>query len=208
MSRNLAATSRARLKQHADAAKQNVHLTLARYGLKRRLHRLSISSHAPNYLLNGALLLSRWYDLPHRWQAPLLPHAQSATMITVLRSIWVAHTLTNCWLYLKMGLPRAYRDASTAGLLRAMQSWGMAGTGHRAKFFTADIAPAGLESLRHQESIGCDVQRGVMGKAAPTSSLMEVHAFAQWLATVWNGNALTGDSCRHTTSLAGSPKCG
>lgn len=64
MSRNLAASIRARLKQHADAAKQDFNLTLTHYGLERLLYRLSISAHAPNFLLKGALLFSLWYDLP------------------------------------------------------------------------------------------------------------------------------------------------
>lgn len=66
MSRNLAASIRARLKQHADVAKQDFNLTLTHYGLERLLYRLSISAYAPNYLLKGALLFSLWYDLPHR----------------------------------------------------------------------------------------------------------------------------------------------
>jgi hypothetical protein len=66
VSRNLAASVRARLKQHADAAKQDSNLTLTHYGLERLLYRLSISSHGPNFLLKGALLFSLWYDLPHR----------------------------------------------------------------------------------------------------------------------------------------------
>lgn len=66
MSRNIAASIRARLKQQADAKKQDFNLTLTHYGLERLLYRLSISSHAPNYLLKGALLFSLWYDQPHR----------------------------------------------------------------------------------------------------------------------------------------------
>jgi hypothetical protein len=66
MSRNLAASIRARLKQHADAAKQDFNLTLTHYGLERLLYRLSISAHAPNFLLKGALLFSLWYDVPKR----------------------------------------------------------------------------------------------------------------------------------------------
>lgn len=66
MSRNLAASIRARLKQHADASKQDFNLTLTQYGLERLLYRLSISPHAANYLLKGALLFSLWYDQPHR----------------------------------------------------------------------------------------------------------------------------------------------
>lgn len=66
MTRNLAASIRARLKQHADASKQDFNLTLSQYGLERLLYRLSISAHAPNYLLKGALLFSLWYDHPYR----------------------------------------------------------------------------------------------------------------------------------------------
>jgi hypothetical protein len=66
MSRNLAASIRARLKQRADAMKQDFNLTLTHYGLERLLYRLSISPHASNYLLKGALLFSLWYDQPHR----------------------------------------------------------------------------------------------------------------------------------------------
>lgn len=66
MSRNLAASIRARLKQHADASKQDFNLTLTHYGLERLLYRLSISQHANSYLLKGALLFSLWYDQPHR----------------------------------------------------------------------------------------------------------------------------------------------
>ena len=66
MSHNLAASIRARLKQHADASKQDFNLTLTHYGLERLLYRLSASPHAPNFLLKGALLFSLWYDHPHR----------------------------------------------------------------------------------------------------------------------------------------------
>lgn len=66
MSRNFAASIRARLKQRADATKQDFNLTLTHYGLERLLYRLSISPHAGNYLLKGALLFSLWYDQPHR----------------------------------------------------------------------------------------------------------------------------------------------
>lgn len=66
MSRNIAASVRARLKTYADAKKQDFNLTLTHYGLERLLYRLSVSPHAPNYLLKGALLFSLWYDEPHR----------------------------------------------------------------------------------------------------------------------------------------------
>ena len=66
MRRNLAASIRTRLKQRADARKQDFNLILTHYGLERLLYRLSISPLAGNYLLKGALLFSLWYDQPHR----------------------------------------------------------------------------------------------------------------------------------------------
>jgi hypothetical protein len=66
MSRNLAASVRTRLKQHATANKQDFNLTLTRYGLERLLYRLSVSEHASNFLLKGALLFTLWYDVAHR----------------------------------------------------------------------------------------------------------------------------------------------
>lgn len=66
MSKNLAASVRARLKQHSDATKQDFDLTLTHYGLERLLYRLSVSEYASNFLLKGALLFTLWYDLPHR----------------------------------------------------------------------------------------------------------------------------------------------
>lgn len=66
MSRNLAASIRARLKQAANDSRQDFNLTLTHYGLERLLYRLSLSAHAPNFLLKGALLFSLWYEVPHR----------------------------------------------------------------------------------------------------------------------------------------------
>jgi len=66
MSRNLAASVRARLKQHADKNKQDFNLTLTHYGLERLLYRLSVSEHASNFLLKGALLFAFWYDAAQR----------------------------------------------------------------------------------------------------------------------------------------------
>jgi hypothetical protein len=66
MSRNLAASIRTRLKQQADATRQDFNLMLTRYGLERLLYRLSVSPHAQRYLLKGSLLFCVWYDQPHR----------------------------------------------------------------------------------------------------------------------------------------------
>jgi hypothetical protein len=51
MSKNRAASIRARLKNRSDAAKQDFNLTLTHYGLERLLYRLSVSRHAPIFLL-------------------------------------------------------------------------------------------------------------------------------------------------------------
>ena len=66
MSRNAAASVRARLKNRADATDEDYNLLLTRYGLERLLYRLSVSEHAPNFLLKGALLFLLWHELPHR----------------------------------------------------------------------------------------------------------------------------------------------
>lgn len=66
MTADRAASIRARLKQRADATKQDFDLVLTRYGLERLLYRLSISEHAPNFLLKGALLFQLWYGDEHR----------------------------------------------------------------------------------------------------------------------------------------------
>jgi len=66
MSRNVAASVRARLKNRADLSAQDFNLTLTKFGLERLLYRLSISRHANHYLLKGALLFSLWYQQPHR----------------------------------------------------------------------------------------------------------------------------------------------
>ena len=66
MSRNLAASVRDRLKQRADAVRQDFNLTLTHYGLERLLYRLSVSPQADRFLLKGALLFAFWYEQPHR----------------------------------------------------------------------------------------------------------------------------------------------
>lgn len=91
MTANSAASIRARLKQHPDTSKQDFNLTLTRYGLERLLYRLSISEHAPNFLLKGALLFQLWYGQPHRptRDADLLGFGPDdvPTLIGVFRSI-------------------------------------------------------------------------------------------------------------------------
>jgi hypothetical protein len=91
MTRNLAASVRARLKLRADAAKEDFNLTLTHYGLERLLYRLSVSSHTSTFLLKGALLFSLWYDHPHRptRDADLLAFGPSdiGTLVKTFREI-------------------------------------------------------------------------------------------------------------------------
>ena len=91
MTANRAASIRARLKQHAGASKQDFNLTLTQYGLERLLYRLSISDHAPNFLLKGALLFQLWYGQSHRptRDADLLGFGPDdvPTLVGVFRSV-------------------------------------------------------------------------------------------------------------------------
>lgn len=66
MSANRAASIRARLKQQSDASKEDFNLVLTKFGLERLLYRLSISPHAAQFLLKGALAFALWFDHPHR----------------------------------------------------------------------------------------------------------------------------------------------
>jgi len=64
--RNIAASVRAKLLNHARETKKDFNLVLTRYAIERLLYRISISSHRDNFLLKGALLFDLWFDIPHR----------------------------------------------------------------------------------------------------------------------------------------------
>lgn len=64
--RNLPASVRARLLNRSRESNQDFNLLLTRYALERLLYRISISSHAEQFLLKGALLFDLWFDIPHR----------------------------------------------------------------------------------------------------------------------------------------------
>lgn len=66
MSKDLAASVRARLLNRARAEGTDFNQLLVRYALERLLYRLSVSAHADQFLLKGALLFNLWYDMPHR----------------------------------------------------------------------------------------------------------------------------------------------
>jgi predicted nucleotidyltransferase component of viral defense system len=64
--RNVGASVRQRLLNLAHARGQPLELLLTRYALERLLHRLSLSPHRNRFVLKGALLLTTWFDEPHR----------------------------------------------------------------------------------------------------------------------------------------------
>ncbi|MCC7286478.1 MAG: nucleotidyl transferase AbiEii/AbiGii toxin family protein [Burkholderiaceae bacterium] len=64
--RNVGASVRQRLLNLAQARGQPLELLLTRYALERLLHRLSLSPHRERFVLKGALLLTTWFDEPHR----------------------------------------------------------------------------------------------------------------------------------------------
>jgi hypothetical protein len=66
MTRDCAASVRARLLNVAKATGADFNLVLVRFALERLLFRLSTSAHVDRFVLKGALLFTLWYDLPHR----------------------------------------------------------------------------------------------------------------------------------------------
>jgi len=66
MSKDLAASVRARLLNIAKSQDLDFNQVLVRYALERFLYRLSTSQHADRFLLKGALLFTLWYNMPHR----------------------------------------------------------------------------------------------------------------------------------------------
>jgi hypothetical protein len=64
--RNVAASVRARLLNRARETKQDFSLVLTRFAIERLLYRISISNHAEQFMLKGALLFDLWFDIPHR----------------------------------------------------------------------------------------------------------------------------------------------
>lgn len=66
MTKDIAASVRARLLNIAKAQGADFNQVLVRFALERMLYRLSQSKHADRFLLKGALLITLWYDMPHR----------------------------------------------------------------------------------------------------------------------------------------------
>jgi predicted nucleotidyltransferase component of viral defense system len=64
--KNPGASVRARLQNLARARKQPFDRLLTRYVLERLLYRLSISEYRTRFALKGAMLITTWFDAPHR----------------------------------------------------------------------------------------------------------------------------------------------
>src|SRR6476660_9952605 len=63
---NIGASIQARLRNLAKEKEQPFELLLVRYTLERLLYRLSTSAHRDRFVLKGAMLLTTWFDDPHR----------------------------------------------------------------------------------------------------------------------------------------------
>lgn len=64
--KNVAASIRARLLNHARETKRDFQLVLTHYALERLLYRLSVSPFKDRFVLKGALLFTIWLDDPFR----------------------------------------------------------------------------------------------------------------------------------------------
>lgn len=64
--RDIGASVRARLLNLSRKRAQPFDLLLTRYALERLLYRLSVSTHRERFVLKGALLVTTWFDNPHR----------------------------------------------------------------------------------------------------------------------------------------------
>lgn len=64
--RNVGASVRARLLNLARKEGKSHELLLTRYALERLLYRLTQTPHADRFVLKGAMLMSTWFDDPHR----------------------------------------------------------------------------------------------------------------------------------------------
>ncbi len=64
--RNVGASVRARLQNLSRETGQSFELILTRYALERLLYRLSTSAFSDRFVLKGAMLLTSWFEDPHR----------------------------------------------------------------------------------------------------------------------------------------------
>ncbi|MGH8516480.1 MAG: nucleotidyl transferase AbiEii/AbiGii toxin family protein, partial [Panacagrimonas sp.] len=89
--RNVGASVRARLQNLAVRKGQVFDILLTRYALERFLYRLSKSEFAARFVLKGAMLMTTWFDEPHRptRDLDLLGYGDPAAdpMLAVFRAI-------------------------------------------------------------------------------------------------------------------------
>ena len=64
MSADRSASVLARLLNLSRSTGENCNLLLSRFAIERPLYRLSVSPHAGNFVLKGALLFALWCDTP------------------------------------------------------------------------------------------------------------------------------------------------
>lgn len=64
--RDTGASVRARLLNLSRERAQPFELLLTRYASSRSSYRLSVSTHRDRFVLKGALLITTWFDNPHR----------------------------------------------------------------------------------------------------------------------------------------------
>lgn len=89
--RNVGASVRARLQNLAAQKGQVFDILLTRYALERFLYRLSRSQFSGQFVLKGAMLMTTWFDEPHRPTRDLdllgFGDSGAAPMLAVFRSI-------------------------------------------------------------------------------------------------------------------------
>jgi hypothetical protein len=89
--RDIGASVRARLLNLARTRHQAMDLLLTRYAIERLLYRLSMSSHRDRFVLKGAMLVTTWFDDPHRptRNVDLLRYGDAApeAMLSMFREI-------------------------------------------------------------------------------------------------------------------------
>ena len=89
--RNIGASIRARLLNLAKERNQPFDLLLTRFVLERLLYRLSISKYRERFVLKGAILMTTWFDDPHRPTRDLdllgFGDPEPATVLGVFREI-------------------------------------------------------------------------------------------------------------------------
>jgi hypothetical protein len=66
VTRNVAASIRQRLLNHARAHGRSFELVLTRFGIERLLYRLGRSPHRDEFVLKGAMLFQAWTEVPDR----------------------------------------------------------------------------------------------------------------------------------------------